>query len=95
MKQLVLASQSPRRAELLGQIGVKYTAIASVIDESQQAQEAPLHYVQRLAAEKASKVFAMLDSGLQGLEPGNSVVLGADTIVYTEEQIMGKPRDKR
>ena len=50
---LILASQSPRRAELLSQIGVPFTALSADIDESILPNETPEHYVQRLAQQKA------------------------------------------
>jgi septum formation protein len=83
---LVLASQSPRRVELLNQIGVKYSQRAVDIDETPISHESPLVYVKRMAEEK-SRI------GWQQGEP-HEVTLGADTIVVVQNEILGKPRDK-
>lgn len=84
---LVLASASPRRMELLRQIGVSFTVIEHQVDEAARAGEVPQDYVQRLALEKARSA--------QALMPGSSLpVLGADTIVVCAGQILGKPRDR-
>ena len=77
-KQLVLASGSPRRKELLSLLGVDFTIRAPEIDELQQVGEDPEKYVRRVSSEKASAV--------QG-----SVTLGADTCVVLEGTIYGKP----
>lgn len=87
-QQIILASASPRRQELLTQIGVNYRVASQDIDETPRAGEAPHDYVQRMANDKAG-------SAIRGLgEDGQCVVLGADTIVVCDEQILGKPRDK-
>lgn len=84
-----LASQSPRRRELLQQIGVRHKVIRADIVESPLAQEIPLAYVQRLAREKAQAgLAAVIHQGLS-LQP----VLGADTIVVSDNMILEKPRD--
>jgi len=84
-----LASQSPRRRELLQQIGVRHKVIRADIVESPLAQETPLAYVQRLAREKAQAgLAAVIHQGLS-LQP----VLGADTIVVSDNMILEKPRD--
>lgn len=80
---LILASQSPRRAELLKQIGVSFSVCPAHIDEHQRQGETPFEYVQRLAVEKASAV-ASLHQG---------VVLGSDTTVVLDGQTLGKPVD--
>lgn len=89
MKQLYLASGSPRRKELLAQIGVPFTALSPPnIDETPYPNEAARHYVARLAEDKAN-------AGWQSLAvQSNAVVLGADTIVVEQEQLLGKPADK-
>lgn len=87
-QQIVLASASPRRQELLTQIGVNYRVASQDIDETPRAGEAPNDYVQRMANDKA-------ESAIRGLgKDEQSVVLGADTIVICEDQILGKPKDK-
>jgi septum formation protein len=81
-----LASASPRRGELLQQIGVSFRVVASSVDETALPAEAPLRYVSRLAAAKAS---AGWDS--TRLEP--APVLAADTAVVLDGAILGKPTD--
>ncbi|MFN0101626.1 MAG: Maf family protein [Bryobacteraceae bacterium] len=80
---LVLASQSPRRRELLERAGIPFTVRTADIDESVQPGEAPQQYVRRLAVRKALAVF-------QG---GDDCVLGADTTVVLGSEILGKPVD--
>ncbi len=89
-KKFYLASRSPRRAELLEQIGVRFQLLDCEVDESVLPDEAPLEFVQRLAANKASAALELLRQ--RGRADG-AVVLGADTIVFTEQQVMGKPHD--
>ncbi len=89
---LVLASTSPRRKELLAQIGFgrpefSFTQVAPDIDETVQQGEAPRDYVRRLAAEKAQAGLALC------ADMSQPVVLGSDTIVVLENQILGKPLD--
>jgi septum formation protein len=84
---LVLASASPRRSALLLQIGVSHRVIAPTVDETRRAQEPIDQCVQRLAAEKALQVHAQLD------DPAVPV-LGADTAVVVDEDMLGKPRDR-
>jgi septum formation protein len=80
---LILASQSPRRKELLSQLGYQFLTISADIDESIIGNESPCDYVLRLAIEKA-KVVAQNQST-------NSIVLGSDTSVIFEQHILGKP----
>ncbi len=83
-EKLILASGSPRRKELLTAAGWPFEAIVAGIDESVRPNEEPAVYVQRLALSKAEAVAASLDSGL---------VLGADTTVVVDHQILGQPVD--
>ena len=85
-KQLVLASSSPRRKELLDQIGVRYVVHPVDIDERPKQGEEPLIYVVRMAAEKSAACITELNPALP--------VLAADTSVVVEEQILGKPENK-
>ncbi len=86
--RLYLASGSPRRAELLAQIGVPFSVLrAPGIDETPAAGEAPRAYVERMAREKAA-------AG-QGGAPERAPVLGADTAVVLDDRILGKPADDR
>lgn len=82
---IALASSSPRRRELLAQLGVNFTLVSADIDESVLATEDATTYVQRLALAKAKAGLARLT------EP--KPVLGADTIVVIDNQILGKPTD--
>lgn len=83
-----LASQSPRRAQLLRQLKVRFESVAIRIDEQVRSGEAPRDYVQRLAAEKAQAAVAAL--GADATLP----VLAADTAVVVEGVILGKPADR-
>lgn len=84
---IVLASASPRRMELLRQIGVSFSVVEHQVVEDALPGEAPEAFVQRLALEKARSAQSML--------PAESPpVLGADTIVVCAGQILGKPRDR-
>ena len=85
-----LASASPRRRELLEQIGVPFRILAVSIDESIVPAETPVEYVSRLAAAKAS---AGRGLGQAALHPGRPV-LAADTAVVLDEEILGKPADR-
>lgn len=84
---IYLASQSPRRRELLKQINISYQTIAVTIDESPLADELPQDYVSRLALEKAR-------AGYLALSATTAPVLGADTIIVCDNQIFGKPSSK-
>lgn len=86
---IYLASQSPRRRELLDQIGVDYSVVAVDIDESRRDGETPAAYVQRLALEKA--VAGWQRAHALGMEPRPA--LGADTTVAIDDQVLGKPAD--
>ncbi|MCU1715633.1 Maf family protein [Pseudomonas sp. 5P_3.1_Bac2] len=88
MATLYLASSSPRRRELLTQIGVAFRSHVLPIDETVLAGEAPAAYVERLARAKAGAALADLP------EAATAVVLGADTCVLLDGQILGKPRDQ-
>ena len=84
---IVLASASPRRRELLQQIGVRCQVMPVDIDESPLADETPADYVSRLAREKAEAAVNLL--GSDNPQP----VLGADTIVELQGELLGKPAD--
>ncbi|MGS2721182.1 Maf family protein [Paraglaciecola aestuariivivens] len=83
---LILASQSPRRAELLKQLGVDFIQQAVNLDESLMPNESAQDYVWRLAEQKAALGFTQQSTV--------ACVLGADTIVVANQQILGKPKDK-
>lgn len=85
---IYLASKSPRRAELLRQIGVQFEVRVADVDESQHLGEAADDYVCRVAGDKAMVVAAQLAN-----EQITSVVLAADTTIALAGRIIGKPRD--
>ena len=87
--ELYLASQSPRRRELLAQIGVAPQVLSIDIDESRHGDESAANYVQRLAQEKAEAGWQLVNSTGLPLWP----VLGADTAVVVDGAILGKPID--
>lgn len=80
---LILASNSPRRRELLGWTGLNFTICPAEIDESPEPGEMPVGYVSRLASAKGLAVAA--------LAPEGSLILAADTIVADEFGLLGKP----
>jgi septum formation protein len=88
---LILASASPRRHELLTQAGVVFTAIAANLNEDLLPNEAAAAYVQRLAEEKAQAIWNANKSSATPDDP--LVVLGADTCVVSDGNILGKPAD--
>ena len=88
-KTIYLASRSPRRAELLQQIGLNFVVLPSDIDETPLLNELSHEYVVRLAAEKAQACFAKLQLDQANLYP----VLAADTTVSVDGRILGKPQD--
>jgi septum formation protein len=85
LKPLILASASPRRAEILRAAGWRFEIAAADIDETPRADETPSQYVERLARAKAEAVAQNIAEGL---------VLGADTSVVIDAQILGKPTDE-
>ncbi|MBA3632396.1 MAG: septum formation inhibitor Maf [Acidobacteria bacterium] len=84
LPKLILASGSPRRAEILNLVGWEFEKRVADIDEIEFFNEKPDDYVQRLAQEKAEFVAENYE---------NALVLGADTIVVIDEKIIGKPKD--
>lgn len=83
-----LASRSPRRRALLAQLGIAFRVLDVEIDESPRADETPDALVRRLAAAKAEHGLGLLATGEDG-----DVVLGADTIVVLDDEVLGKPAD--
>ena len=84
LPKLILASASPRRAEILTAVGWEFEKHAAEIDETELPNEKPADYVQRLAGEKAAVIAEKYK---------NRLVLGADTIVVIKNKIIGKPKD--
>lgn len=92
---VILASASPRRAQLLGQLGVTFTQKAAPIDESRRKGEHPVDYVRRMAMSKA--LAAPLSSGSSataGNDGKQSLIIASDTTVVLGEACLGKPTDK-
>lgn len=85
--RLILASSSPRRAELLKAAGYTFDVHPAEIDERVRPGESPATYVERLAAEKSAKALDTLRVG------DGFIVLAADTAVVVGDEILGKPRD--
>jgi septum formation protein len=82
--KLILASASPRRAEILHTVGWPFAVLAVDIDESRRAGEVAATYVERVARAKADAA---------ALRAPGSTILGADTVVVIENEILGKPLD--
>lgn len=87
--QIILASASPRRRELLEQIGVAAIVQSVDVDESQKQDEPVIAYVQRLAMEKAQTGFEIIENKLK------LPVLGSDTIVEVDGIVLGKPKNRQ
>ena len=83
--RLILASASPRRAELLTTAGIDFQIVPATIDETPHPGEAPAAYVLRVARDKAAAVAASTERG--------SAVLAADTVVVAGGRLLGKPAD--
>jgi len=83
---LILASASPRRTEILNQIGVRHSVFPADIDETPKKCESAIQYVQRMALEKAQHV---IEKG-----EGKIPVMGADTAVVCDSKIFGKPQNQ-
>ncbi|MBR1931874.1 MAG: septum formation inhibitor Maf [Lachnospiraceae bacterium] len=94
--RIILASASPRRRELLGQIGLEFDVLVSAVEEKSTSTE-PWQIVEELAAQKAD---AVLETVLQRREASDAqeteelLVIGADTIVACDGRILGKPVSK-
>ena len=105
MRRIILASGSPRRKELLKQIGLEFKVITSEADESTDIEE-PEEYVKYLAGIKAGAVYKKIkkdiaadcidvpDDWREDIKSGNYVIIGADTIVSHCGHILTKPKDK-
>jgi septum formation protein len=85
MKKIILASASPRRRELLRQLGLTFEILPSNVDEDIKEGEDPRRHVLRLARSKAEEV---------AKSRSNCIVIGADTIVVLDDEILGKPKDE-
>jgi septum formation protein len=83
--RLILASQSPRRAELLKRLGLEFEILPAEVDESYLGDEMPADHAERLAREKAIAI---------ARQHPEALVIGADTIVIIDGDLLGKPRDR-
>ena len=99
--RLILASASPRRAELLRAAGYTFETIVTDVDEQLRPGETPVEYVRRLAAEKSAAALEVVARPFQGRERGaespalrDVIILGADTTVVVDGDVLGKPRDE-
>lgn len=84
MKRIILASASPRRVELMRMMGVPFEQVVSEVSEETDGVHTPAEHVRLLSRRKAEQVALGLSSGL---------VIGADTVVAIDGEILGKPRD--
>lgn len=84
MKPIILASASPRRRELLTQIGLEFEVLPAD-GEEKITKQIPSEVVEELSAQKVKKVAAQITDG---------IVIGADTVVCQDSEIMGKPKDE-
>lgn len=89
MNKVILASQSPRRRELLAQVGIGFEVIPSLVEERITKNE-PVEIAKELSRQKALDVGDRIDTAGQD----EVVVIGADTIVVLDNVIMGKPKDR-
>ena len=87
---IVLASASPRRRELLAQAGFIFEVVPSSIPEIRKPSESAIAFATRLAREKAQDVAARLT----GNDLQTALILGADTVVVAEDEVLGKPVDE-
>lgn len=93
MKNIILASQSPRRKELLAQAGFEFEIITSDVDEK-ITHTKPSDIAESLSSQKAEDVYHKLIEKYGEVEARNYLVIGADTIVAIEDRILGKPKDR-
>lgn len=95
--KIILASQSPRRSELMKQAGYEFEVIASTVEEK-ITETKPNLVVEELSMQKADNVLGMIlksvDLSLMAFDDLSLMVIGADTIVSKDDVIMGKPKDK-
>lgn len=89
--KIYLASASPRRQDLLHQLGIEFDVVLPEVSELRQHGESPAEYVRRVATEKARQGFAMIERRRSPSRP----VLGADTCVVLDGEILGKPDNRR
>ncbi|HOJ42870.1 MAG TPA: Maf family protein [Syntrophorhabdaceae bacterium] len=83
---IILASESARRVDILRTLGISFSIVPPMIDESQRKDEPPINYVARISFEKAQSV---------GVHFPDKWVVAADTVIVYKNRIMGKPKDER
>ena len=84
---IILASQSPRRKELMGQIGLKFKVVSPNVDEHVEGNPSPAQLVEELSLRKAQAVARQTG--------GDELIIAADTVVALEGTVLGKPEDER
>lgn len=92
-KKLILASGSPRRRELLAQLGYQFDILVPNVEEAQQADESARQYVERLSRDKALAGLAMTAADNDTVASNDAVVIGSDTIVVQDGLVLEKPHD--
>ncbi len=90
--KFILASKSPRRSEILENLGLDFRIVTSEADESYAEGTAPSDVVMTLSARKAAAVKAHLEK--EGEDLSDTVIIAADTVVSASGEILGKPKDK-
>lgn len=88
MKKLILASASPRRKQLLKQIGLEFEILASNIEEKLNPRLKPLHQVESLSLQKA-------EATAQLARAKGAIILAADSMVAIDDEVLGKPKDEK
>lgn len=91
--EIILASASPRRRELLAQIGLEFRVLVSDVEEI-VTKTHPAEVVEELSKQKAEAVFAIVSADAEQTGPSEILVIGADTVVAYDGQILGKPTDR-
>lgn len=94
MCKIILASSSPRRKEILEQVGLKYKVVVSGIEEYSN-KSIPCELVQDLSKQKAMAVYSQLLSKNDLIDDETYIIVAADTVVALDNNILGKPRDKQ
>jgi septum formation protein len=94
LPRIILASQSPRRADLLRMLGLEFDTIPADIDETYRPGEAPGPHTERLAREKAQAVAARAAATGESVGGASIVVIGSDTVVILNGEVLGKPSDQ-
>lgn len=94
MTKIILASASPRRREILEGLGVTFTVLSADTDETCHLPD-PCAYAEELARRKGQAAWGQVKLHLkEGIDDTDAVIISADTVVATEHQILGKPRDR-